>query len=126
MNNSLEEMEKTKNKSISYGDYWFMIFCIVLFAVSTIASILLSILNENKISVSIIVAYVITAASASVSLLKFKGELFHPKVYKYEIKKRQEEYWVDNHIEYQESLNKKDKLQGELKAINIDLERLLG
>jgi len=123
---SLVEKEKEKNQSVSYGDYWFMIFCIGLFAFFTIASILLSIFNEDKISSLNVVAYVLTVASALVSLLKFKGELFHPKVYKYEIKKRQEVYWIDNHIEYQNILDERAKIQTELKTINIEIEKLLG
>lgn len=121
----LDGMESKKEKSISYGDYWFMIICIGLFALSTLASIFLSIFYENKTSILNIAAYGLTCVTALLGLLKFKGELFHPKVYKHEIKKRQEEYWIENHMEYQESLDKKAKIQVELVAINSEVERLL-
>lgn len=123
---SIDEMKTEMSKSISYGDYWFMIFVVVLFVISTVASTLLSIINEDKTSWSNIVAYLLTLITGLFGLLKYKGELFHPKVYKHEIKKRQEEYWKDNHVEYQETLNEKVKVKEDLEVINSKLETLLG
>lgn len=103
-----------------------MIIVVFLFILFTIISILLVIFDENKISVPNIIAYVLTLLTALFSLLKYKGEIFHPIVYKHEIKKRQEEYWIVNHVEYQEALDKRSELQGELKETENELERLLG
>lgn len=122
----IDEMTTKMSNSISYCDYWFMIIVVFLFILFTIISILLVIFDENKISVPNIIAYVLTALTALFGLLKFRGEIFHPIVYKYEIKKRQEEYWIANHVEYQEALGKCSELQGELKEIENELERLLG
>ena len=38
----------------------------------------------------------------------------------------QEEYWIANHVEYQEALDKCSELQGELKETENELQRLLG
>lgn len=119
-------MNTKMSNSISYLDYWFMIIVVFLFILFTIVSILLAIFEENKISVPNIIAYVLTALTALFGLLKYRGEIFHPIVYKYEIKKRQEEYWIANHVEYQEALDKCSELQGELKETENELERLLG
>lgn len=35
-------------------------------------------------------------------------------------------YWIDNHIEYQNILDERAKIQTELKTINIEIEKLLG
>lgn len=122
---TLGEMVSEKEKSIRYGDYWFMLFVVGLFIVSTIASVWLTIVNENKATASNVVVYVLTVASALLSLLKFKSEIFHPRVYKDEIKKRQEDYWIAKHGEYQEKKDKKVKLQVELEEINNNLKNLL-
>lgn len=122
----IDEMTTKMSNSISYCDYWFMIIVVILFILFTIISILLVIFNENKTSVPNIISYVLTLLSALFSLLKYKGEIFHPIVYKHEIKKRQEEYWIVNHVEYQEALDKRSELQGELKETENELERLLG
>ena len=122
----IDEMTTKMSNSISYCDYWFMIIVVILFILFTIISILLVIFNENKTSVPNIISYVLTLLSALFSLLKYKGEIFHPIVYKHEIKKRQEEYWIVNHVEYQEALDKRSELQGELNETENELERLLG
>ena len=113
-------------KSVCYGDFWFMIVIVFLFLVSLIASAILFVAGgESAITLPKVIACSATVITGFLSLLKFKTDLFHPKVYKFEIKRRQLQYWKQNHPEYEELVKKQAALQSELKQVNSNLSKLL-
>lgn len=96
-----------------------------LFAVSLISSAILYIIGENEITLAKVISYAATIVTGLLSLLKFKTDIFHPKVYKYEIRQRQLQYWKQNHPEYEELKNKQEALKSDLEQIDDNLSELL-
>ena len=123
--NKLKVFDDEMEKTVSYGDFWFMIFVVLLFLASLISSVILSIVCEKEITLAKVIAYLVTIVTGLLSLLKFKTDIFHPKVYKSEIKLRQLEYWKQNHPEYEELVKKQGVKQAELEMVNGKLSELL-
>lgn len=126
INSKLKAYDDTMEKSVCYGDFWFMIVIVFLFLVSLIASAILFVAGgESAITLPKVIAYSATVITGLLSLLKFKTDLFHPKVYKFEIKQRQLQYWKQNHPEYEKLEKERAVLKSEFKQINDNLSKLL-
>lgn len=123
--NKLKVFDDEMEKTVSYGDFWFMIISALLFLVSLISSVILFIVGENEITLAKVIASSVTIVTGLLSLLKFKTDLFHPKVYKFEIKQRQLQYWKQNHPEYEELVKNQGVMQTELEKVNSKLSELL-
>lgn len=120
----IKDMDNVMNTSVSYLDFWFMWIILGVFLIFAGLSMYFSISNGYKDLASII-SYIPTSFTGLLTLIKYNSNIFHPKVYKLEIRQRQEEYWINKHPEYKEKKDNLDDISKQIKEMDSELDKLL-